>query len=561
VIVGLERAATGTTVAVVRQAAPPVDAGTVDATTLGRVTVGGVTVGSVIAGGVTAGIVTVGGDRPIQELLSHARSASALDLDPAPCAYAETETEAAAGLGADGRRSAVAVAVAVPDAWLDRGLSGARERERLRREILDAVAPPPAPVAPAAAATPLAPGATAAPADAAASVAIVAVVGRTTALAAAYAASLADRDGDGDGDADSDARKRCVLVCDADAIGTVTYEIDVVERVARATLSTTSISRDRVTVRPGRVVLIENGPGAALERILALAGLDSAAPRDQAGLVGAMRSQGSRAALALPRARALPRYRETPVYRWRGAAGTVTTVTAGAVLDGAAPALAALDAAVAEVLGGTRPDGGLQGRVLDVVIADALSRSPLAEAAVRAAVEQHAVATHAAAGHGAAGRATTPPVVMDGGAAARGAALIAAGRVRVEDPYAATVALPVHRLRAGRTQLGRIILARAGDPRGAGEPAGPAAAPLTVEVVQRGARPPDVEIDGIQSAPPEATPSETVPPGRYTVAYWPNRKDAGVVALRPIGGDEPLLHSLGPLPAAKAAAPDGRGTR
>jgi hypothetical protein len=87
---------------------------------------------------------------------------------------------------------------------------------------------------------------------------------------------------------------------------------------------------------------------------------------------------------------------------------------------------------------------------------------------------------------------------------------------------------------------------------------------LTVEVAQGGARLLDVEveIDGIRSAPPVTpVPPDAVPPGRYTVAYWPNRQDAGVVALRPIGGGEPLLHSLGPLPSAKAVAPDGRGTR
>ncbi|MFC5822278.1 hypothetical protein [Nonomuraea insulae] len=192
-----------------------------------------------------------------------------------------------------------------------------------------------------------------------------------------------------------------------------------------------------------------------------------------------------RAELVLVRARTLDRYRATPVYE--------PGLTAGQVLDCFEPVATALRDTVATLLA-RRPE-----RELDVVVCG-LGVPPLTRAAVLEGV--------AAAGARACG-------VREAGAAtvAQGAALIAAGAVRVRGPEGIRVRLPARRIVGGRLRSWDIPLPAGGQ---------------GVEVVSDG-RALEVESASGTPLPVQGPP---MPAGRVIVTYWPNRRDGGVVVVR-----------------------------
>jgi hypothetical protein len=237
--------------------------------------------------------------------------------------------------------------------------------------------------------------------------------------------------------------------------------------------------------------------------------------------------QHGRARLALPQARRLPRYRATPVYD-TGPADISGPVTAGQVLDCYEPVADAVRAAVLGLLArhrgpGSSRGGGSGGGPL--ALAGELGAFPLAQEVVLDALTAPDSGAWPATGC----------TVLDEGAVARGALLVAAGAAELADlgdRAGHTLRLPLRQIAAGQ------LVAAGADLAGVG-------APLVVEVASP-ARPLEVEVrdEGSGTCRTLVADGPPAPPGQYAVGFWPNRRDLGVVVLRPVGGGEPLMYSV-----------------
>ncbi|WP_035750197.1 hypothetical protein [Parafrankia discariae] len=180
---------------------------------------------------------------------------------------------------------------------------------------------------------------------------------------------------------------------------------------------------------------------------------------------------------------------------------------------------------------------------LEVIIVGGLGFLPLAAMAVRQAIAETWPVDPPG---GAAAEVAVRPVAEPEYAAARGAALLAAGRVRAVELYPHTVSVRVHRVLAGRLGAGNLRVISAGDvPLERGEHAG---RPVTVhhdgsagEVLAV-----DVRVGG--GASPEAV---RVPlpvglaPGEYHVGIRVDRSRLGVLLLSPADGGPSTVLPLG----------------